>query len=68
MSAYFELVNLSKSFGGPGGAFHELRHGAGELTGLMGPNGAGKPLFQPHHGGVHPDEGQILFKGEDLGP
>jgi branched-chain amino acid transport system ATP-binding protein len=70
MSAYFELVNLSKSFGGVQ-AVHSMSFAMerGELTGLMGPNGAGKTtIFNLITGVYNPDEGQILFKGEDLGP
>ena len=41
----------------------------GELAGLMGPNGAGKTtIFNLVTGVYDPDEGSILFRGENLVP
>ncbi len=41
----------------------------GVLTGLLGPNGAGKTtLMRLILGVIEPDEGQILFDGEPVGP
>jgi len=40
---------------------------AGEVVGLLGPNGAGKTTsFKMTLGLVHPDEGQVLLRGEDV--
>jgi len=40
---------------------------AGEVVGLLGPNGAGKTTsFRMTVGLVRPDEGRVLFRGEDL--
>ncbi|MCX7619757.1 MAG: ABC transporter ATP-binding protein [Acidimicrobiales bacterium] len=45
----------------------DLKVSAGELVGLIGPNGAGKTtLFNCLYGLVRPDEGRVLFKGEDI--
>lgn len=39
----------------------------GEILGLIGPNGAGKTtLFNVITGVYRPDEGRIIFKGEDI--
>ena len=39
----------------------------GEIVGLLGPNGAGKTTtFYMVMGVVHPEEGKIFFKGEDI--
>lgn len=39
----------------------------GEIVGLLGPNGAGKTTtFYMTVGVIRPDEGQILFRGEDI--
>ncbi|MGI6035300.1 MAG: ABC transporter ATP-binding protein [Limnochordia bacterium] len=39
----------------------------GEIVGLIGPNGAGKTtLFNCISGFLHPTEGSVLFKGENL--
>jgi len=39
----------------------------GEILGVMGPNGAGKTtVFNLLTGVYHPDEGSILFKGDDI--
>ncbi|HCL79222.1 MAG TPA: high-affinity branched-chain amino acid ABC transporter ATP-binding protein LivG [Synergistaceae bacterium] len=70
MSAFFELVHLTKNFGGVQ-AVSDLSFAMekGELAGLMGPNGAGKTtVFNLITGVYDPDSGQALFKGEDLGP
>ena len=40
---------------------------AGEALGVLGPNGAGKTtMFNLISGDVLPDEGQVLFKGQDI--
>ncbi|MCF8082203.1 MAG: ABC transporter ATP-binding protein [Deltaproteobacteria bacterium] len=39
----------------------------GQVVAVIGPNGAGKTtLFKLITGHLHPDQGQILFKGEDI--
>jgi branched-chain amino acid transport system ATP-binding protein len=38
-----------------------------EIVGILGPNGAGKTtLFNLIAGTVRPDQGQVIFKGEDI--
>jgi len=46
----------------------ELRVNSGDLVAVIGPNGAGKTtLFNLITGHLKPDQGRILFKGEDIG-
>jgi len=63
-----EVKGLSKSFGGfkaVNGA--NLEVAKGEIVAVIGPNGAGKTtLFNLVTGILKPDEGQVLFKGEDI--
>lgn len=41
--------------------------GDGEIVGLLGPNGAGKTTaFYMTVGLIHPDEGQVIFHGQDV--
>ena len=70
MTAFFELSNVTKNFGGVQAVSSmSFSIAKGELTGLMGPNGAGKTtIFNLISGVYDPDEGSILFKGEDLVP
>jgi branched-chain amino acid transport system ATP-binding protein len=45
----------------------ELRVNSGDLVAVIGPNGAGKTtLFNLITGHLKPDQGRILFKGEDI--
>lgn len=45
----------------------DLQVRAGEIVGLLGPNGAGKTTsFYMVAGLVRPDEGQVLFTGQDV--
>ncbi|HPR91060.1 MAG TPA: ATP-binding cassette domain-containing protein, partial [Synergistaceae bacterium] len=70
MSAIFELSGVTKNFGGVR-AVSEMSFSIpeGELAGLMGPNGAGKTtIFNLVTGVYDPDEGSILFRGENLVP
>ncbi|MDD3513223.1 MAG: ABC transporter ATP-binding protein [Synergistaceae bacterium] len=70
MSAIFELFGVTKNFGGVR-AVSEMSFSIpeGELAGLMGPNGAGKTtIFNLVTGVYDPDEGSILFRGENLVP
>ncbi len=70
MSAVFELSGVTKNFGGVC-AVSDMSFSIpeGELAGLMGPNGAGKTtIFNLVTGVYDPDEGKILFRGENLVP
>ncbi|MGI6783961.1 MAG: ABC transporter ATP-binding protein [Aminivibrio sp.] len=69
MSPFFQLSGATKNFGGVR-AVDNMSFGLekGELVGLMGPNGAGKTtIFNLVTGVYGLDEGEIRFKGEDLG-
>ncbi len=60
--------NVTKRFGGlvaNSEVSFELKRG--EILGLIGPNGAGKTtLFNVITGVYKPDEGKVIFKGEDI--
>jgi branched-chain amino acid transport system permease protein len=63
-----EVTDLSKSFGGLKvlDSF-SMKLEQGGIVGLIGPNGAGKTTFFNVITGFHaPNEGKILFKGEDI--
>lgn len=64
-----ELNNISKSFGGVKAINKvNLKINQGEIFALIGPNGAGKTtLFNIISGNYKADEGQILFKGNEIG-
>ena len=63
-----EIKGLSKSFGG----FMAVNRATldvnkGEIVAVIGPNGAGKTtLFNLITGILKPDEGQVMFKGEEI--
>jgi branched-chain amino acid transport system ATP-binding protein len=63
-----EVRELSKSFGG----FMAVNKATldvnkGEIVAVIGPNGAGKTtLFNLITGILKPDEGQVIFKGEEI--
>jgi branched-chain amino acid transport system ATP-binding protein len=63
-----EVRNVSKSFGG----FKAVNRASldvekGEIVAVIGPNGAGKTtLFNVITGVLKPNEGQVIFKGEDI--
>ena len=63
-----EVRNVSKSFGG----FKAVDRASldvekGEIVAVIGPNGAGKTtLFNVITGVLKPNEGQVIFKGEDI--
>jgi branched-chain amino acid transport system ATP-binding protein len=63
-----EVRGLSKSFGGfraVNQATLDVREG--EIVAVIGPNGAGKTtLFNLVTGLLKPDEGRILFKGQEI--
>lgn len=60
--------NLHKSFGGVRALDGiDLEIEKGEMAGIIGPNGSGKStLFNCISGVLHPDSGQILFKGHSV--
>lgn len=66
--ALLDIKGLKKSFGGLqaiGGV--DLAVDEGEIVSVIGPNGAGKTsLFNVISGLFPPDEGEILFNGENL--
>lgn len=69
MSELLQVKGLSKSFGGIK-ALDDVRLTlrAGEVHALMGENGAGKSTFMKLLIGLyHPDSGEILLEGNDLG-
>ena len=63
-----KVENLTKRFGGlvaVNGVSFEVRKG--EILGIIGPNGAGKTtLFNLISGVYKPDEGRIVFDGDDI--
>jgi branched-chain amino acid transport system ATP-binding protein len=68
MEAVVELRGVSKSFGSLR-AIHDLdlRVEENEAVGIVGPNGAGKTtMLSLIAGSLRPDEGEILFRGEDV--
>jgi branched-chain amino acid transport system ATP-binding protein len=63
-----EVRGLSKSFGGFMAVNRaNLSVNKGEIVAIIGPNGAGKTtLFNLITGILRPDEGQVIFKGEEI--
>ena len=66
--AVIDVQNVSKSFGGLTAVKNcSLRVERGSITGLIGPNGAGKStLFNLVAGNIVPDQGTIIFDGQDV--
>lgn len=66
--AIIEVKDVTKRFGGLAAVSHcSLSVADGSVTGLIGPNGAGKStLFNMVAGTLRPDQGQIVFNGEDV--
>lgn len=63
-----KCVEVSKAFGGLQALKKvDLVVGENEIVGLVGPNGSGKSTMLNLISGVYkPDEGKILFRGEDI--
>ncbi len=63
-----EVKDLSKSFGGFLAVNKaNLEVSRGEIVAVIGPNGAGKTtLFNLVTGILKPDEGRVIFKGEEI--
>lgn len=63
-----ELKNVRKRFGGIVAVDDlSMKIEKGEIVGLIGPNGAGKStLINLISGYYYPDEGRIVFRGEDI--
>ena len=63
-----DVSGLSHRFGGLAAVSgFSLRMSSGELVGIIGPNGAGKTtVFNLITGAYRPDEGRILFSGQDI--
>ncbi len=68
MSAWLELRNVSKHYGGLRAVANlSLSFDPDEVTALIGPNGAGKTtVFAMIAGSVKPSGGRILFDGRDI--
>jgi branched-chain amino acid transport system ATP-binding protein len=63
-----QLERITKHFGGLTALNQvDMAVEQGKITSLIGPNGAGKTtLFNVVSGFLHPDEGRILFGGQDI--
>src|SRR5512143_3240614 len=66
--AILECKKVTRNFGGLVAVSNiDLQVEQGEIVGLIGPNGAGKTtLFNLIGGSIHPTDGRILFRGEDV--
>jgi branched-chain amino acid transport system ATP-binding protein len=67
--ALLELKNVKKAFGSLMALDEiDLEVNKGEIVGIVGPNGSGKTtLLHIISGYYHPTEGQVLYKGENIG-
>ena len=70
MTAAFECVSLSKSFGSVRALENvNIQLQPGRVVGLLGPNGSGKTtLIKLANGLLTPSEGQVLIYGQRPGP
>ena len=68
--ALLQLENVTKRFGGLTAVDRvSLEIGHGEAIGIVGPNGSGKTtLFNLISGVYPPDEGRVIFEGQDITP
>jgi branched-chain amino acid transport system ATP-binding protein len=66
--SHLQVKGLTKTFGGlSANQYIDLEVEQGQIIGLIGPNGAGKTtLFNCIAGVYVPDQGQILFNGQDI--
>jgi branched-chain amino acid transport system ATP-binding protein len=66
--ALLQIQDVSKRFGGLQALSHvTFDLPEGQILGLIGPNGAGKTtLFNCINGIYPPEEGRVLFKGQDI--
>jgi branched-chain amino acid transport system ATP-binding protein len=67
-TAELEILNMRLSFGGVVAVKDvDLKVHTGELMAIIGPNGAGKTsLLNCITGYYHPQQGQIIFNGQDI--
>lgn len=67
--AMLDVKNVSRRFGGlTANKDVSFEVNQGEIVSLIGPNGAGKTtMFNMITGFVPPNEGKILFEGQDIG-
>jgi ABC-type branched-subunit amino acid transport system ATPase component/ABC-type branched-subunit amino acid transport system permease subunit len=67
-AAAFEVVDVSKHFGGLSALEHvSLEVAPGEIVGIIGSNGAGKTtLFDVCSGFTLPDTGRVRMNGQDI--
>ncbi len=65
---FLQVEDLTKKFGGITAVNRaSFKISKGEIVGLIGPNGSGKTtLLRLITGILKPDEGRVLFKGEDI--
>lgn len=68
MSAFLEVINLTKRFGGLIAVNNiSFKIDKGEIIGLIGPNGAGKTtVINMISGLLSPTSGRIKFEGKDI--
>jgi branched-chain amino acid transport system ATP-binding protein len=68
MSTILQVQGVTKRFGGLQALTHvTFDLPEGQILGLIGPNGAGKTtLFNTINGVYKPDEGRIVFRGQDV--
>lgn len=66
----FECKNLTKKYSGnPALSNVDLQLEAGQIVGLLGPNGSGKTtMIKLANGLLRPDGGSILIDGMEPGP
>lgn len=71
MNDFLEISNVTKNYGYGKIAVNNvsIRIPRGKIIGLLGPNGSGKTtLIKMINGLLKPNEGEILFEGDAIGP